>query len=1146
MTRLAPFSCFADSIAHCRIFKAKTGLTSFVAAAVLAACGGADSPGTTSTTSATATPAAAQGPVVPGALPTPNAKVLWLVDTNSEGFTTSGSFTTLDGPRGSKQWRGSGGATAVFTQALAVGGPYEVLVRWPQRADLGVVEVTIDSQEGSHTVRVDQRLQGGEWLSLGAYPFEARSKAKVSLRSADGQAFMVDAIRLEQKTSATAAAAFTSNKLAGAVLNEDYRVILETAGGKPPFRFQLSGQELPAGLVLNEVTGLVSGRPVRSGQYRFELSLRDARGQAARAEFALAVAENVGGAADPVAPVAVSTKATGPARLQAYTGGAPDLSGLRSIIAAMPEGEWSRVNLNRYDSAWVPADQRPLIRGDSNPDPGMIMDAWSGFAWDSNRGNLFLHGGGHASYTGNETYQWRGSTRTWERSSLPSEIVQTAQGIWMTVDGPSKSPVAAHTFDLTIFLPIADRFLVLGGGVYNHAAHYLAETSPTTTRNTGPYLFDPNRADGNKVGGATGSHVQRVAPHPEVVGGDMWSNRESWLNASATSQPPAEHFINGCTGYAVENGHDVVYYRSFRALHRYEVVDVNNPAADIWKQVGIYWESGGTTGTCAYDAGRKIFLASNEYWGKPFAFWNVATPGPNNREVMFTPVDPTGEFMALWTSGAIKTTDCALDFDPVRNNYKFWCGDGRVWTLTPPAGTAVTATGWTITKAPTPSGVVPNELISNGVMGKWKHIPNLDVFMGLSGRDAGNIWIYKPVGWTNPGGGNQTPLVDITTPPVGAANSFTLGASIPIAAVASDPDGNVSKVEFFADGVKIGERTASPYGWAWAGASLGNHSIVAVATDNAGATRSSAAVSVTVVPPVIANVPPTTSWLQPTEAAAFNTGVSINLEANAADSDGTITKLEFYDGTALIGTAVAAPFRVVWTNAATGAHVLNVVATDDKGATSSATRNILVRPVVVIVSGPETKTLQRGTAGTLSADISLSSLAPNDTLGNQTSLIEANNSYSPMVRFPIFVSEGGPIPNGALIESATLSLYKSTKGVVNYNLHRVLQDWSESRATWNRRANNQSWSAAGANGSGDYDPAVVSAVVSGTPIGWQNFDLTASVQAMGAANVPGNFGWRLRRVGAEVSTQHRFYSSEYASTAYRPKLVITYRVATTQ
>jgi hypothetical protein len=67
---------------------------------------------------------------------------------------------------------------------------------------------------------------------------------------------------------------------------------------------------------------------------------------------------------------------------------------LLDAIAAMPEGQWKRVNRNLYSAAWTPAELRPLNH-DSNEPPWKIIDAWSGYAWDSRRGDVILYGGGH-------------------------------------------------------------------------------------------------------------------------------------------------------------------------------------------------------------------------------------------------------------------------------------------------------------------------------------------------------------------------------------------------------------------------------------------------------------------------------------------------------------------------------------------------------------------------------------------------------------------------------------------------------------------------------------------------------------------------------------------------------------------------------
>ena len=841
------------------------------------------------------------------------------------------------------------------------------------------------------------------------------------------------------------ALAFATDKLPIGLKDEPYSAQIDLTGGMPPYGHALVEGELPPGLALDPRTGEISGRPARSGEFSFTVSSRDSSKTASRQSYTLFIDESAGtaSAAPGMPPRSGGPRAT---RLAVTSTGAPDLSSLRTIVAGMAEGEWRRVNLNQFSSVWTPAALRPLLDL-SNPDPSRIILAWSSFAWDPNRAALLLYGGGHANYRGNDTYLWRASTQLWERASLPSAMIQTSKGFWNAIDGVDKAPASAHTYDNTIFLPLLDRLLVLGGAADSNGGPYLTQTAAAVTRYTGPYLFDPARAHPDKVGGSTGSHVKRVAPYAEVVGGNMWSNRESWLNASTRSTPPDEVLSDGCTGYAVEGGRDAVYVRSASRLFRYVINDLNNPAADTWTNVGRYYYGGsGGQSTCAYDPVRKIFVSSHA--SHPFIFWNLATPGFDNRDTLVTPTDPSGEFPTLLASGAIKLSRCAFEFDPIRNHFRLWCGDGRVWTLTPPA--TPSAAGWTIVKAPAPAGLVPTESLGTGILGKWKYIPNLDVFMGLADSVLGNIWLYQPVGWVNPtgtvtppGAGNSPPSVSISAPAGGA--SFTVGAGIAISAAAADSDGRVGKVEFFANGVKIGQ-------------------------------------------------------------------------------------------------SVVAPFGMVWSGSLAGTHVLTAVATDDRGAaTTSAPRTITVSALAG--GGGATVMLQRGaTPATVVRDTYLSSYHQTLNFGTSTGILDQFGYYPSLLRFSIFQSEGGPVPNGARITSAVLSLYKYTFYDMTYGLHRLLQDWSESGATWNMRQSGVAWNVAGAGGIGTDIGAVADATASTdfNP-GWINFDLGASVQRMSLASPPANFGWRLVGINGNISGLKKFYSSDFiTSPDLRPKLVITY------
>jgi len=84
-----------------------------------------------------------------------------------------------------------------------------------------------------------------------------------------------------------------------------------------------------------------------------------------------------------------------------------------------------------------------------------------------------------------------------------------------------------------------------------------------------------------------------------------------------------------------------------------------------------------------------------------------------------------------------------------------------------------------------------------------------------------------------------------------------------------------------------------------------------------------------------ANVAPTVSLAAPAANASFVQGSAITVTANASDSDGTVTKVEFLDGATVVGTAAAAPWSVSWTNAAVGTHTLTARATDNAGAATT-------------------------------------------------------------------------------------------------------------------------------------------------------------------------------------------------------------------
>ena len=193
-------------------------------------------------------------------------------------------------------------------------------------------------------------------------------------------------------------------------------------------------------------------------------------------------------------------------------------------------------------------------------------------------------------------------------------------------------------------------------------------------------------------------------------------------------------------------------------------------------------------------------------------------------------------------------------------------------------------------------------------------------------------------------GTNQPPTVSITGPAAGA--TFTAPATITVTAAASDTDGTITKVDFYRSGQFIASDTTNSYSVSMTGVASGTYQLTAVATDSDGVRSTSSPVSVTVSGST--NKPPAVSLTSPAPSSTFTAGASITLAATASDSDGTVTRVEFYRGSTLIGSDTSSPYSYSWTNVAAGSYLLTARAVDDDGAMqTSAGANITVSTAVV-------------------------------------------------------------------------------------------------------------------------------------------------------------------------------------------------------
>ncbi|BCG20720.1 glycosyl hydrolase family 18 protein [Vibrio alginolyticus] len=178
---------------------------------------------------------------------------------------------------------------------------------------------------------------------------------------------------------------------------------------------------------------------------------------------------------------------------------------------------------------------------------------------------------------------------------------------------------------------------------------------------------------------------------------------------------------------------------------------------------------------------------------------------------------------------------------------------------------------------------------------------------------------------------NEVPTVTLTSP--SASASVTAGDVVNLAADAADTDGTVSKVEFFVDGVLVGQATSAPYAASWT-ATEGQHEFSTKAYDDAGAVSTASVVTLTVASAQPGNEAPTVDVAL--SASSIDLGGSVTLTANATDADGTVAKVDFYVAGVLAGTATTAPYTLDVTPSQAGSLSVYARATDDAGATADS------------------------------------------------------------------------------------------------------------------------------------------------------------------------------------------------------------------
>lgn len=261
---------------------------------------------------------------------------------------------------------------------------------------------------------------------------------------------------------------------------------------------------------------------------------------------------------------------------------------------------------------------------------------------------------------------------------------------------------------------------------------------------------------------------------------------------------------------------------------------------------------------------------------------------------------------------------------------------------------------------------------------------------------------------------NEFPTVSLTAP---ANNSIIEGpADVVLTATASDADGAISKVDFYHGSTLLYSDVSSPYSYTWANVAPGTYELTAKATDNSGTETTSSVVNLTVAE--AQNEAPAVMIVSPSDNDTYDDSEHVAVEVEATDPDGSIVKVEIYNGSTLVHTLTSPPYVYSLTALPIGTHTLTVVVTDDGGEATTS------EPVIFSVA--DITGLFRGNNHTASA----AELYPNPSssfftvkVNEEVISLRVLNMYGEEIGLREKIRTGDKVELGAGLEEGTYVMH---------------------------------------------------------------------------------------------------------------------------
>ena len=328
-------------------------------------------------------------------------------------------------------------------------------------------------------------------------------------------------------------------------------------------------------------------------------------------------------------------------------------SQIANTLNNMPADSWYELPNSSMEPVLYPSVYGDGIYGVSGSPS--VTNAWGGACYDAINHRLFVWGGGHKDYSGNEVYVFHTDTFTWERKTDPS--LPAIDGGILDHDPLSDgNPVSRHTYGGLVYLENSNKIFAQGGSMCS---------SGNGTNETWAFDFTSN----------TWEHKLQLGTPP---------NPNSTIALACSYDPTSQN----------------VFMSDNLNIRKY------NYNTSTWSLLTA--------------------LPSTEAWGEKAA---VIVPNKNMffilSSAIFYAYDIANNSFQDWTLPAAQATamgKCTgLEYDPkaeqllALDNLGIWSLDlnTKIWT-------AKNKTG------------IPSNLGADGPFGRWRYLPEYNVFMLVS------------------------------------------------------------------------------------------------------------------------------------------------------------------------------------------------------------------------------------------------------------------------------------------------------------------------------------------------------------------------------------------------------------------------------